>query len=172
MNKKCKYYLDLITLTKHLSEKFIRRYLDYINWDYLSQFQKLSEDFIIEFEDKINWDDISSFQILSENFIRKYKDRLNWTNICRDQNLSESFIEEFKEYIDWEEISYKFLTPEFIFKYRDKLDIHAVLVSTRNLPIGLLIYLYIDGYCKNEEILTIFSNNDNIYKKLLKLFNL
>jgi hypothetical protein len=38
-----------------LSEAFIEKYKDRVDWDYISKHQKLSHDFIIKYKDKIYW---------------------------------------------------------------------------------------------------------------------
>ena len=55
----------------------------------------LSEEFIEKFQDKVNWILISDYQVLSEEFIEKFQDRVNWENISTYQTLSEEFIEKF-----------------------------------------------------------------------------
>lgn len=74
-----------------LSERFIRKFQDKINWEIISTYQILSEDFIREFQDKVDWDAISSDQRLSENFIREFQDKVNWYYISFYQKLSKEF---------------------------------------------------------------------------------
>ena len=59
-------------------------------------YQKLSEDFIEKHKDLVNWNLISECQQLSETFIEKYKDLVNWYNISEYQSLSDTFIEAHK----------------------------------------------------------------------------
>jgi len=66
----------------------------------MSQYQKLSEKFIEKFQDKINWMWISIKQKLSEEFIEKYKDKVDWYEISRYQKLSEELVIKFKQHID------------------------------------------------------------------------
>lgn len=40
--------------------------------------QTLSEDFIEKFQDKVDWERISYHQILSEAFLRKFQDKVDW----------------------------------------------------------------------------------------------
>jgi len=60
-----------------LSEKFIEKYSDKVNWVLISKYQKLSEKFIEKYKDKVNWKYISEHQKLSKSFIEKHKDKLN-----------------------------------------------------------------------------------------------
>ena len=56
-----------------VSEAFIRKFQDKLDWSEVSRYQKLSEPFIIEFQDKVDWDRISQYQklvkLLSENIV-------------------------------------------------------------------------------------------------------
>ena len=79
----CKY--------KGLCEAFIEKYIDRVNWYFISIYQKLSEDFIDKHTDKVDWDYISRYQCLSENFIEKHADKLNWNNISRYQVITPEF---------------------------------------------------------------------------------
>ena len=73
-----------------------------INWTKIStQYQKLSEPFIRKFKNRVNWEYISICQKLSENFIREFKGRVDWFWILRYQTLSEDFIRELKDDIPW-----------------------------------------------------------------------
>ena len=61
-----------IDYTKPLTEEFIRKNQNELDWDLISSYQKLSEEFIEEFQNKINWLNIFKNQQLSEEFIRKF----------------------------------------------------------------------------------------------------
>jgi hypothetical protein len=76
-------YLSGTTLT----ENFIEKYSDKVDWKFISIFQKLSESFMENHSDKIDWKYISIYQTLSESFIDKYADKLNWYYVPRHQNI-------------------------------------------------------------------------------------
>ena len=61
-----------------LSDDFIRKFQDKVDWDFISGSVPLTEFFIDEFQHKINWDLVSKSQNLSEDFIRQYQDKLDW----------------------------------------------------------------------------------------------
>ncbi len=44
-----------ISYNYKLSENFIRKFQDRLDWDLISEWQKLSEDFIREFQNDVNW---------------------------------------------------------------------------------------------------------------------
>jgi len=75
-----------------LSDDFIRKFQDKVDWDFISGSVPLTENFIEEFQDKINWDSVSKSQNLSEDFIRQCQDKLDWKWLSRYQVLSEDFI--------------------------------------------------------------------------------
>lgn len=57
-------------------------------------FQDLSEQFIEKHKNLVNWTAISKYQKLSESFIEKYNDDVNWYNILVYQkHLSDKFKE-------------------------------------------------------------------------------
>ena len=64
--------------------------------DYISYCQVLSEEFIEKHSDKLDWRDISWSQKLSEKFIEKHSNKIDWKEISEYQNLSEEFIKEMK----------------------------------------------------------------------------
>ena len=106
-----------------LSEEFIDRFNDKVDWRLISRNQALSEPFIEKYNDKVDWRLISRNQALSEPFIEKYKDKVVWSSISRNQALSEPFIEKYKDKVDWYYIStYQKLSESFIEKYKDKVD--------------------------------------------------
>ena len=62
------------------------------NWNEISR-EPLSESFIEKFQDKVDWDKISCSQKLSESFIIKHIDKLNLDLILQYQKLSIEWIE-------------------------------------------------------------------------------
>jgi hypothetical protein len=103
-----------------LSEEFIERNSDLVNWRYISEYQKLSEEFIERNKDLVYWWHISAKQKLSEEFIEQNKDLVNWYWISEYQKLSEEFIERNKDLVDWMNISaFQKLSEEFIERNKD-----------------------------------------------------
>ena len=108
---------------KHIvTEEFILKYIDYIDWKRISN-RNLSENFIREHKDKVNWSSVSYELNLSESFIREFQNKLNWRSVSSASRLSESFIREFKDKVDWEKISEaQKLSESFIREFKDKVD--------------------------------------------------
>lgn len=91
-------------------------YLRDKEWYYLWDEQKVSEQFIERHLDKVNWDRICITSDLSEDFIRRHIDKVDWESICCAQNLSESFLREYWDQVFWYDILmfHDNLTPEFV----------------------------------------------------------
>ncbi|KAF2900371.1 hypothetical protein ILUMI_05815 [Ignelater luminosus] len=110
-----------------LSEEFLREFKDIVDWKLVSNYQELSESFMREFKESINWPCISLKQELSAEFILEFKDRVNWTNISALQTLSESTIRQFQDYVDWRHISSVHrLSEDFIRKFKHRVSWHAI----------------------------------------------
>ena len=102
----------------------IRKFIDYSDWEHISQYQVLSESFIREFKNKVDWILISIYQTLSEEFIKEFKDEVDWDYIYRFQKLSEPFIREFKDKVSCTYISiYQNISEDFIKEFQDKINI-------------------------------------------------
>lgn len=104
-----------------ITEDFIRKYKDYIDWDDI-WYGECTEQFIREFEDKVNWRQVTYHaDKFSLDFIRTYKDKLNWTSLSM-QGMGDSFYEEFIDYVNWEYFKSPNVSEDFIRKYKDKID--------------------------------------------------
>jgi hypothetical protein len=136
-----------------LSEDFIEKYQDRLDWKYISKNSKLSEAFIEKFKDKVNWIYISYNQILSEAFIEKFQDKVNWLNISKRQILSEAFIDKYYHAVNWDCISsHQILSEAFIDKYYYAVNWENISIYQR------LSDSMIEKYKHN--ILDIRKNND------------
>jgi hypothetical protein len=127
INNKDTDYWDHVSLRYVLDEKIIRKYMDKLDMDLISQYQKLSEEFIREFSNEVDWYFISQSQKLSEDFIREFSNFVNWINISQYQRLSEDFIREFSNKINWYYISaYQKLSEDFIKEFSNKVDWYCI----------------------------------------------
>ncbi|MGL5689373.1 MAG: hypothetical protein ACRDD8_01025 [Bacteroidales bacterium] len=99
--EKHKDTVDWVSLSKDqkLSEAFIRKYMNKVVWKLISRYQVLSESFMEEFQVRIDWDMISMYQKLSEEFILKHRHKVNWVFIVNHQNVSEHTQHRFKHKI-------------------------------------------------------------------------
>lgn len=130
---KFRKYIDILLLLKYkeYSGKLIRDLLpefDYYNWRYI----KLSESFIEYSVEYVDWKYISMYQKLQMDFIWKYRDYVYWKYISNCQKLSVKFIEWHSDWVDWKSISYcQKLTLKFILKHRNKLDFDGIVQSQK-----------------------------------------
>ena len=105
-----------------LSENFIREFSDELDWSLIFEHQKLSESFILEFKHKDNNYIPCDSQKLSEKFMRDHQDSVNWQVIAKYQKLSESFIKEFQDKLDWNHIfENQVLSESFIREFHEKI---------------------------------------------------
>jgi len=81
-------------------------------------YQQITNNFIDKHKDELDWKIISSYRKLDEEFIDKYQYKVNWKLISRFQELSESFIEKHKNRVDWYNKS-SFILYKNILKYQN-----------------------------------------------------
>lgn len=114
----------LITSRK-LSEEFIEKYIVTTDkyWEEISRFQNLSESFMDKYKDKLNWDMMMISQAMSEEFIISHIDYINWKSlsIYKRDYLSADFLLKYKDKVHWDIISdkYKYFSNEDLEKLHD-----------------------------------------------------
>ena len=92
----------LIAEEMKLSEKFIEKFENYVDWDFISCYQNLSEEFIIKHQDKLTWKYIFSRQKLSEKFIREYCNKINLNHNYANLFYSKELKNKIKRYqLEW-----------------------------------------------------------------------
>lgn len=71
--------MDLLTATVNmkLSEDFLRKYVDKLDWFFVSKCQDLSESLLREFRHKIVWEAIDNTHSFSLEFIREFAKELD-----------------------------------------------------------------------------------------------
>lgn len=114
---------NIISSEKELTEDFIYKYKDYLNWKSISSCQSLSSNFIDKMIDYVYPIYIIETQKeFSEYFLKYHKDNINesnWYNISKLYNFSEKFIIEMIDYINInclffnENVSNKFIIENF-----------------------------------------------------------
>ena len=109
--------LEILASHQYLTEDFIEKYKDIIDWKSVSKYQKLSENFIERYDNLVNWKSVSKYQKLSESFIEKYSDKVEWYLISVYQRLSNGFIKKYKKKLYYNDIcKYQKLNKPKIFK--------------------------------------------------------
>lgn len=112
-----------------LSDNFIRRYSDKIDWTILCTNNELSLSIFREFPNKIDWKAMSKID-LNPDFIEEFSEKLDWRRVSKYSILEEEFIRRFEFKVDWNRISeYQRLSKGFILEFSDKIDFYALLRS-------------------------------------------
>ena len=83
-----------------LSEDFIRKFQDKVDWFWISVYQELSEDFILEFKNMLDLWEISKTQKLSDDFIRKHQNLIRWSGLANNIYISDEIKQQFKKRIE------------------------------------------------------------------------
>ena len=140
-----------ISLFQNLSEEFIDKYKDDLDWSFVLQKSQLSSDFLEKHLEYIDWNQIHKQKHLSEHFIEKYC-IYNSNNISAaiisaliSFKLSETFIVKLLKDLDDSKfnlainliIKYQKVSEEFILKYLQFIDIEE-LVTHQKLSETLL----------------------------------
>lgn len=134
-----RYYSDsyIIPLITHqtLSVELLDKYWHIFknNSTYVSKWQNLTEDFIEKHAEDLNWDEISRHQVLSEDFMKKWEKKINWNWVHQTQELSKQFVMEiYNEFMLNAQhlVGYNMkFTQSFIERYYDRFKWNWVLIS-------------------------------------------
>lgn len=135
-----------ISLFQNLSEEFIDKYKDDLDWTFVLQRTQLSSEFLEKHLEYIDWNHIYNQKHLSEKFIEKYYfEHKSFESALITFKLSETFIE--KHLSDFNEshikdcmyfiVRFQEISEEFILKYLDFIDI-KYLVTYQKLSESLL----------------------------------
>lgn len=114
-----------------LSESFIEKYADKVDWHSIFRYQKLSIQFIEKwggYKVKNFWELISAYQKLPIDFIRKNKDNLDWSTMWLSLNVEVA--REFGDLIRWKKINYYgilYFDDEFLDEFGHYLDLKKLV---------------------------------------------
>ena len=93
-----------IKLDVSYDEKDMIRHADKIDWTYLSNnlhLENLSNGFIHRFKDKIQWNVSSHKFIFSEKFVDEFADVLDWEGVSQTCAFSQYILEKNKDKVVW-----------------------------------------------------------------------
>jgi superfamily II DNA or RNA helicase len=86
---------------KYLSEKFIIKYKDYLDFEEVSRYQKLSEETIELLKDKIDWNYLVGFQkSLSLEFLIRNSKRFHKVWVRCNQRMNPKIKKKFLDYME------------------------------------------------------------------------
>jgi hypothetical protein len=140
--------VDLVLVFQKLSEDFILRHYDDINyfvndeetgeidncWKFVFMYQDLSEEFLRrpEVVEAIRggdsfyfdfWESVALNQKLSEQYIRDNNYKLPSATLCLQQDLSEKYMRDFKSTMNWYNIARRQkMSDEFMEEFEDELE--------------------------------------------------
>lgn len=126
-SKEYKDILSDLVFYFNLTEDFLYRYKDYLNWNCVCTYQTLSEDFITYMKKYIKWNTLLENQNLSEEFLRK---NINWfehkhwyhLSMNRKIRLSDQFLRECANELEWTYIStYYHFSDDFLREMNEKI---------------------------------------------------
>ena len=80
--------ITTISQYPHLTEDFMRKHKEWLDWDFLSVHQDMSENFIEEFEDRMDWHNISQHQKMSLNFLLKHKNKVKVQELQKNKKVA------------------------------------------------------------------------------------
>jgi hypothetical protein len=111
-----------------LTDEFIEKYKNKLNWEVICKYQDLSEDLILRNKHYIKWNKLQiSRWKYSDKFIKNVilpniTDRYKIANLIYDGTVQEYMLDSISDPEIWKQISYNCnLSMEFIKKYKNKL---------------------------------------------------
>lgn len=104
-----------------LTDNFIMKFDQYMNWDLLSSHYDFSIDMLRIYSHRVNWAKLLRRTTFSEEFLREMVPNFEgcWDILCKYQTLSERFIRDFAGKVDWDYIVlYQNVTSRFLDEYK------------------------------------------------------
>jgi hypothetical protein len=105
----------------------------------------LSEGFIEKFADSVNWEKISEYQILSERFICLFAGKVDWEKISRYQKLSPAFIHDFSSKIDPEVVKYNWRSKSMDEK-KKLVGKYYEIINIEDIEYVICYKIFFDNY--------------------------
>lgn len=98
-----------------LTEKYMREFAKWLDWDLLSEYQIMSKEFLREMRSKVNWYTILAKEKWDEQFIdenskhimiksKPTKNELCWESIFQNNIRSKRFFFKYYENLNWKDI--------------------------------------------------------------------
>ena len=111
----------------YLEKEVYKHTIEWYRISWIDNF--LSENFINKFKDKLDWRYLSSHQILSEKIIEENmcKYGISFLQISQHQVLSQKFIDKYLDELDFDFlVEFQDLSLEFLIKHREKIKINIL----------------------------------------------
>lgn len=188
---KYKNHINWNIYSRHIKNRFIHKFENYIVWSELSIFHMYNCFIEKNYDKPWNWYDIlkqkvisinclikiTNFlteseinmlcekQIINDSYIDLYHEKINWNIVCKYQKLNINIIKKYINFINWDIISeYQHLSYGMITTFDDYLNWTIILNIRKNID-KCLIEKYHDKISWNN-ILCL----DNVPEKILILY--
>lgn len=105
------HYVRTVLYLTQVSEKFISKYVNFINkssWNQISNRRNLSIPFCLQYKSKLNWD-LLSYNILTREFLEMFEDCIVWKEALKMQQ------------------NYDIVGDRIVYKYINRLDINNLV---------------------------------------------
>lgn len=114
----------LISLNRSLTDEFIIKYTDYLDWTALMSWKQFDDGIWLDNIDIVPMTIICKYQKLTPEFIDLHADQIDWHIACEFQELPEWLMRKHNDKLDWGQLSwYQKLTKEFINEFKDRINI-------------------------------------------------
>jgi hypothetical protein len=118
-----KHIWILISSNNNLTDEFIFKFSEKLNWPILMKWKKFDNDVLLKYMSKVPPEILCKYQKLSTEFIDEHLEKLDWYNLCEYQDLPEEFIIKHKDKINWGQVSrYQKMSLEFIQEHKRFLN--------------------------------------------------
>jgi len=157
-------YININDVYCNISENVLGEYIDEYKWHSWGDRIVLSEDFIDKYANKINWKYID-YKNLSVKILHKYSDKLDWCNF-RYTNLDDSFVNKYSDKLNWERLFKEYpLTQKMFLKHKHKFyencydkDLNCDKFSEQFIE-NTLMKMKMDKRCQKRYL-------DNLFKRI------
>lgn len=125
--------LECVSRVDYVSDEFVRKHEDALNWKYVfASGKRFDEDIIERHLDHSTSEVVSKHQRLDPEFIDKHSDILDWYELCEHQQLPEWLMTKYITKLNWGQVSlYQDLSPSFIKSFWGMLN-HVKLKDRRH----------------------------------------
>jgi hypothetical protein len=97
---------EILSATRNVDIKQLKQFSGKTFWKYVSKYIYLSEPFMIRYAEFLDWVVVSTAQNMSMLFMAKFADKLHWSSLVCAQSMNNEFILEFAEYLHGSDINY------------------------------------------------------------------
>ena len=94
--------VPLMNIKSKLSNEFIDKYADKLNWYGMIMYQEVSEEILAKYHKQVDWEYASKYANLSEKFIREHEDDIYFSDLPIG-NKSDKFLEDYWNRLDFGE---------------------------------------------------------------------